>query len=104
MDEKNEFIVSVISKEIKKGWNLILPDHCVDIISDLVLNLMEVATNLGITETENFEPKNQVTQDLSFLGKFSGESINSRVKVDCLEPCMFSYIFLRIIHYIVSFL
>ena len=73
-----------------------------DSIPHLVLNPMGVATHLGITEYGTFEPKNRVTHDLSFPGKFSGESLNSRVKIDSLEPCIFSYVFLRIIDYIVS--
>ncbi len=63
---------------------------------------MGVATHLGVTEDGTFEPKDRVTHNLSFPGKFSGKSVNSRVKMDESEPCMFSFVFLRIIHYIVA--
>ena len=73
-----------------------------DSIPHIVLNPMGVATHLGITEYGMFEPKKRATHDLSFPGLFSGKSVNSRVKIDSLELFMFSYVFLRIIHYIVS--
>ena len=101
-NEKCDYLTCALSKEIQKCWNLILPDNCMDSIPHLVFNHMGVATHLGITEYCTFEPKNRVTHDLSFPGKFSGESVNSRVKIDSLEPCMFSYVFLCIIHCIVS--
>ena len=71
------------------------------VIQVLVLNPMGVAAHLGITESGKFVTKNRVTHDLSFPGKFSGKSVNSRVKSKSLEPCMFSLVFLRLIRYIV---
>ena len=59
-DDENEFIVSAISKDVRKGWNLILPDDRVKILPDIVLNHMGVATHLGITESGKFEPKNRI--------------------------------------------
>ena len=100
--QKNEFLVTALKKEIKKGWNLILPGDCHHDIPELVLNPMGVATHLGITEEGNFEPKDRVTHDLSFPGIFSEKSVNSRVKMEKLEPCMFSFVFLRLVHYIVA--
>ena len=63
---------------------------------------MGVATHIGINEEGKFLPNNRVTHDLSFPGEISGESVNSRVQPKFLEPCMFSYVFLRVIHYIVA--
>ena len=100
--QKNEFLVKALKKEIKKGWNLLLPGDCHKEIPELVLNPMGVATHLGITEKGNFEPKDRVTHDLSFPGCISGDSVNSRVKTKNLEPCMFSFVFLRLVHYIVA--
>ena len=70
MDEESEFLVSTISKEIRKDRNLILPDGCLNTIPDLVLNPMGVAVHLGIAASGKFEPKNCVTYDLSFPGYF----------------------------------
>ena len=85
-----------------QGWSLILPEEKYREIPELVLNPMGVATHLDITSTGEFLPKNRVTHDLSFPGKISGQSVNSRLNKMSLEPCMFSYILLRIIHYMVS--
>ncbi len=101
-NKKNDFLTKALKKEIKKGWNLYLPGDCYRDVPDLVLNPMGVATHLGITEDDTFEEKDRVTHDLSFPGGFSGESVNSRVKMEELEPCMFSFAFSRIIHYIVA--
>ena len=101
-EEKNEFLTKALKKEIKKGWNLLLPGDCYKNIPELILNPMGVATHLGVTEDGTFEPKDRVTHDLSFPGKFSEKSVNSRVKMDKLEPCMFSFVLLRIVHYIVA--
>ena len=63
---------------------------------------MGVATHTGISSDGTFVEKDRVTHDLSFLGATSRESLNSRVIETELEPCMFSYILLRLIHYIVN--
>ena len=58
-------------KEIQKGWSLVLSDGCYDKIPGLVLNLMGVATHLGITKEGMFKPKDRVMYDLSFPGGIS---------------------------------
>ncbi len=100
--KNEEFLEKAMKKEIMKGWNLILPGDCFEEIPELILNPMGVATHLGINEEGKFLPKNRVTHDLSFLGEISRTSVNSRVKTKNLEPCMFSFVLLRVIHYIVA--
>ena len=99
---KVSFMTDALKKEIRKGWNLVLPGDCYSEVPELVLNPMGVVTHLVITDTGEFVPKDRLTHDLSFPGKVSGESINSRVNKGNLEPCMFSFVFSRIIHYIVA--
>ena len=70
-------------------------------IPDLELAPMGVADQLGVSATGEFVSKLRVTHDLSFPQAVSGESINSRVKDEDLEPCMFGHTLLRIVHYIV---
>ena len=100
--KNNIFLAKAIKKEIMTGWNLILPGECHEYIPGLVLNPMGVATQLGVTESGKFKPKNRVTHDLSFPGGISGKSVNARVDKTSLKPCMFSFVLLRIIHYIVA--
>ena len=91
-----------LTKEIKKGWQLLLPLEKAKEIPGLVMSPMGVATALGISANGKFVPKKRITHDLSFPGIFSEESTNSRVIKELLEPCMFGYTFLRLIHKIVQ--
>ena len=100
--EKHEsYLAEAFTKEVKKGWILLLPDKEVENIPDLELAPMGVADQLGVSANGEFVNKLRVTHDLSFPGKISGESINSRVQKDLLEPCMFGHTLLRVIHTIV---
>ena len=88
-------------KEILKDWNLVLPAEQVLHIPNLQISPMGVAEALGVDASGNFIPKLRVTHDLSFPGAVSGQSVNSRVIKDDLEPCMFGHALLRIVHHIV---
>ena len=90
-----------IMNEVEKGWNIILPAATYGQIPGILLNPMCVATHVGISSNGEFLEKDRVTHDLSFPGAFSGQLVNSRINQDVLEPCMFSHVLLRLIHYIV---
>ena len=96
-----KFLEEALSKEIIKGWELILPCEKVSEIPELVISPMGVATHIGVQSDGSFAPKPRVTHDLSFPGKHSDESINSRVMEESLQPCMFGHALLRIVHRIV---
>ncbi len=100
--KNKEFLSKALIKEIEQGWIMVLPEYCYKEIPGLVLNPMGVVTHLGVTDTGEFVPKNRVTHDLSFPGLTSQSSLNSRVPMSSLEPCMFAHVFLRIIHYIIA--
>ena len=95
-------LAKAMLKEIEKGWILPLPDKKYMDIPGLILNPMGVASHVGVTTSGEFAPKLRVTHDLSFPGLFSGESVNSRIVDDNLEPIMFGHCLLRLIHYIVN--
>ena len=79
--EKHElYLADAFTKEVQKGWILILPDKDVKNIPGLELAPMGVADQLGVSATGEFVSKLRVTHDLSFPGKISKKSINSRVK------------------------
>ena len=96
-----KFLEKALSNEILKGWELVLPSNRVNDIPNLVISPMGVATHIGVQSDGSFAPKPRVTHDLSFPGKYSEQSINSRVLEDTLQPCMFGHALLRIIHRIV---
>ena len=99
--KNSQFLVSALSKEIQKGWELLLPIEKASEIPGLVISPMGVATHIGVQSDGSFAPKSRVTHDLSYPGEFSDQSINSRVIDSSLEPCMFGHALLRIIHRIV---
>ena len=96
-----KYLADAFSKEIEKGWILLLPDKEAKNIPGLELAPMGVADQLGISATGEFVSKLRVTHDLSFPQEISGESLNSRVISDDLEPCMFGHTLLRLVHHIV---
>ena len=69
-----------------------IPESTYIKILGLVLNPMGVATHVKVMNTGEFLPKMRVTYDLSFPGKFSNSSINSRVQTSSQEPCMFAHV------------
>jgi hypothetical protein len=97
------FLAEAFSKETKKGWILLLPEEEAASIPHLEIAPLGVADQIGVSATGDFVSKLRVTHDLSFPGAISGESVNSRVEKDQLEPCMFGHTLLRVIHTIVHF-
>ena len=98
---KEKILSKAMLKEIKKGWSLPIPESKFNKIPNLILSPMGVANHIGVTASGEFAPKDRVTHDLSFPGLISGESVNSRVKEEELEPIMFGHTLIRLIHYIV---
>jgi hypothetical protein len=96
-----DHLAKAFTKEIEKGWNLILPETEANSIPNLELAPMGVADQLGISATGQFVSKLRVTHDLSFAQAVSGQSVNSRVIKEELEPCMFGHTLLRLVHHIV---
>ena len=100
---KNEEVLSkAMEKEVQKGWAILLPDKNIEDIPDLVISPLGVAEHLGISSDGTYIPKKRITHDLSWPGKLSKQSINSRMDQDLLEPVMIGHCLLRIIHYIVN--
>ena len=99
---EEDHLAKAMEKEVSKGWNIILPDSKYDIIPNLILNPMGVASHCGISAFGEFIDKLRITHNLSFPGKVSEQSVNSRVSNTDQEPCMFGHTLLRVIHYIVN--
>jgi len=51
---KENILSEAISKEVLKGWNIILPMHTYDHLPGAVLNPMDVATHIGISSDGRF--------------------------------------------------
>lgn len=97
-----EYLGKAISKEILKGWGLILPEESALNIPGLETAPMGVAEHLGINSLGEYVPKQRVTHDLSSPGVRSGESINCRMDRSKLEPIMIGHCMSRLLHQIVT--
>jgi hypothetical protein len=96
-----EVLDKIITEDVEQGFALPLPPA----ILHLILNASLAPLGCHIQETINERgekvPKYRMTHDQSFAGP-SGMSVNLRVNQDLLLPCMYSFILLRSLHYIVS--
>ena len=99
--DHQDFLAAALKKEIAKGWLLPLPASRAEEIPQLEMAPMGVAVHLGIDANGEYVSKERITHDLSFPGAATGESINSRVQVNELEPCMFGHMLSRLVHHIV---
>ena len=101
--KKEKVLSDAMAKEVNKGWCLLLPADKIKEIPKAELEPLGVATCKGIAETGEYIDNDKVTQhDCSHLGKFSGQSLSSRIKEEELEPIMFGYCLSRLFHYIVN--
>jgi hypothetical protein len=96
-----EKLDSIISEEISRGYALPLTIDILPKIPNASLAPLGCHQQETINELGEKIPKYRMTHDQSFPGP-SGHSVNNRVLKDKLPPCMYSYVLLRSIHYIVS--
>jgi hypothetical protein len=89
-------------KELNKGWIIPLLPTDARLLPNATISPMGVVSQSTINDRGEIIPSNRVTHDLSFLGKSSKLSINSRTNMDLLEPCQYGHMLLRVIHYIVA--
>jgi hypothetical protein len=89
-------------KELNKGWIIPLLPTDARLLPNATISPMGVVSQSTINDRGEIIPSNRVTHDLSFPGKSSKLSINSRTNMDLLEPCQYGHMLLRVIHYIVA--
>lgn len=91
-----------LSKELSKGWIIpLLPEHAF-LIKNASLAPLGVVSQSTINDKGEIIASNRVTHDLSFPGKISNSSVNSRTIMDELEPCKYGHMLLRTIYYIIA--
>jgi hypothetical protein len=95
-------LISHVTKEISKGWIVpLLPNHAKQ-LDNAMISPIGVVSQSTINDRGEIIPSNRVTHDLSFPGKLSGLSINSRTNMELLETCQYGHMLVRTIHYIVA--
>ena len=87
LDHHTEHLAKGLEKEIKKGWQLLIPFEKALEIPGLILSPMGVAESLGVSATGEFVPKKRITHDLSFPGCFSEESTNLHFSLQNCISC-----------------
>jgi hypothetical protein len=89
----------IISEDVIRGFSLPLPLDVLFKIPDASLAPLGCHKQDTINEIGEKIPKYRMTHDQSFPGP-SGLSVNLRVIKESLPPIMYSFVLLRIIHYI----
>lgn len=88
--------------DITNNWLLpLLPTHATH-IPDGIVAPFGIAQQNTLDADGSIIPKLRPTHDLSFPGKHSGTSVNSRIISHRLEPCNFGFMHRRLIHYIIG--
>ena len=97
-----QFFDDLNEKDVTAGFSIPIPLQNIRRINGAALCPMNVIEQNTISLTGEIIDKQRACHDLSFKGKYSGSSINSRVIEEELQQCMFGYCLLRTIHYIVA--
>ena len=94
-------LAKLMSSDFTNGWLVpLLPEHALQ-IPNAVVAPMGIAEQDTLDAEGRIVPKSRPTHDLSFPGKHSQQSVNSRIVSEDLEPCNFGKMHRRILHYIV---
>jgi hypothetical protein len=91
---------SLLTEDVRHGFNLPVHMNIVQKIPGLVLSPMNIARQNTIDETGRIIEKDRLTHDHSF-DFFPNSSINSRCDLSLHEPCMFGRALSRLVHWIV---
>ena len=95
--------VKNMTYEIKHGWFLPLPPNFAFHHPHAEVAPHGIVSQHTITENGEIVDNVRVTNKQSYPGLHSKKSIKSRVIYEYLAACMFEYMHLRCIHYIIGF-
>ncbi len=99
--DHQETLDVIISEDIERGFALPLPIEVINLIPNASLAPLGCQVQETINELGERIPKYRMTHDQSFPGP-SGNSVNIRVIKDKLPPCMYSFVLIRSLHFIVN--
>ena len=92
----------LVNTDVQKGFALIIPFDKLTQLPGALLCPMNVIEQHTISDMGEIIDKQRACHDLSFPFPPSDTSVNSRVRKDDLQPCMFGHCIVRIIHYIIA--
>ena len=96
-----ELLLALVSKDVHYGYCLPLPLRKVTKILDILIALMNIQPKNTIDKFGRIIPKDHLTHNQSFKW-LCGTSVNSRVIMEELLPCMFGSCIRRIINWAIT--
>jgi len=96
-----ELLRKLVEKDVINGFGSVIPLALVNIIPGALLAPMNIIKQNTIDEHGQIIPKDRLTHDQRFTWK-SGTSVNTRVRVEELQPCRFGACIRRIANYAVA--
>lgn len=97
----NDILEIIITENIERGFALPLPTALLHLIPNASLAPLGCHLQETINERGERIPKYKMTHDQTFPGP-SEMSVNLRVNQDHLPSCMYSFVLLKSLHYIIS--
>ena len=91
---------SLLEKDLHHGYALPINEETAKKIVGGAWAPLNIQEQWSINEKGERIRKKRLTHDQSFPGIASAQSVNDRVKVDSLEPLIYGYMFMRVIHMI----
>jgi len=96
-----EILRDIVREDVERGFAIPLPITALHFLKDASLVPLGCVQQSSVDPLGNRVVKYRMTHDQSFPGP-SNKSVNSRVQHDKLPPIRYSFVLLRIIHYIVD--
>ena len=97
-----KFFDDLTHTDVVNGYAIILPFQFLTKLDNVMFCPMNVIQQDTISAEGEIIPKQRACHDLSYKFPPSNTSVNSRVRKEDLQQCMFGHCFRRIIHYIVA--
>ena len=97
---KNDNLTVLITKDVTHGYALLLNNATAENIKGGAWAPLNIQEQWTIHERGERIKKKRLTHDQSFPGLLSEKSINDRVHLESLEPLIYGFMFLRVIHMI----
>ena len=97
---QNDDLTTLITKDVTHGYALPLNNATAENIKGGAWAPLNIQEQWTINERGDRIKKKRLTHDQSFPGLVSDKSINDRVDLKSLEPLIYGYMFLRVIHMI----
>ena len=97
---QNDELTSLITKDVTHGYALPLNNKTAENIKGGAWAPLNIIDQWTINERGERIKKKRLTHDQSFPGLASEKSINDRVDLESLEPLIYGFMFMRVIHMI----